>query len=424
MQRYTLIKLKVKSEELKVKGKSLVFSSYLLALSLFFYTGIIQAQITAKSDFTTVTSADVKVGAEHTEQYLSLLQGKKVAVVANQTSLVKNKLLVDTLLSLGVKVVKIFAPEHGYYGDEDAGASVKNAKTSHTAVNIVSLYGKHNKPTVEDLGDVDIVIYDIQDVGVRFFTYISTLHLVMEACAENNKPLIVLDRPDPNGYYVDGPVLDSSCRSFSGMDPVPIVYGMTVAEYAKMLNGEKWLGKGEQCSLTCIPVTGYTHKNFYDIPVKPSPNLPTMASVFLYPSLALFEGTKISVGRGTDKPFEVIGNPSIKSSFSFTPESRPGAQTPMYQGQKCYGYDLSTFGEIMVKNYQKVYLFWLKGMYKDYPDKANFFVPYFKNLAGTTALQKQIEQGLSEDEIRKTWEPGLSNFRKIRKKYLLYPDFR
>jgi len=409
MQRYTFSKIK----------------TLLVIFCLSIYMGKIHAQITAKSDFTTVTSADIKVGAEHTEQYLSLLQGKKVAVVANQTSLVKKKLLVDTLLSLGVKVVKIFAPEHGYYSDEDAGASVKNAKIPKSSVNIVSLYGKHNKPTVADLSDVDVVIYDIQDVGVRFFTYISTLHLVMEACAENNKPLIVLDRPDPNGYYIDGPVLDSACRSFSGIDPVPIVYGMTPAEYAKMLNGEQWLGKGKQCNLTCIPVTGYTHKNFYELPVKPSPNLPTMSSVFLYPSLALFEGTVISVGRGTDSPFEVIGNPLLKpTNFSFTPQSMPGAQTPLYQGQKCNGYDLSNFGTIMVKNYQKIYIFWLKGMYKDYPDKANFFNSYFRNLAGTDVLQKQIEQGMPEEEIRKSWEPGISAFLKIRKKYLLYPDFK
>lgn len=397
----------------------------LFAIFLFFPAIKIQAQITAKSDFTTVTSADIKVGAEHTEEYLSLLQGKKVAVVANQASFVKNKLLVDTLLSLGVKVVKIFAPEHGYYGDEDAGETVKNGKTHHSAIQIISLYGKHDKPTKEDLSGVDMVVYDLQDVGVRFFTYVSTLHLLMEACAENTIPLIVLDRPDPNGYYVDGPVLDTAFKSFSGMDPVPIVYGMTPAEYAKMLNGEKWLKNGEQCNLTCIPVTGYTHKNYYDLPVKPSPNLPTMASVFLYPSLALFEGTVISVGRGTAKPFEVIGNPLLKSApYSFTPESRPGAEHPPFEGQKCFGYNLTDFGNIMIKNYQKLYLFWLKGAYKDYPDKAHFFNDYFKNLAGTDVLQKQIEQGLTDEEIRKSWEQGISAFMKIRKKYLLYPDFQ
>lgn len=396
----------------------------LVIFSVFICSPESKAQITTKSDFTTVTSADVKVGAEHTEQYISLLKGKKVAVIANQTSLVNKTPLVDTLTSLGIKVVKIFAPEHGYYGTGDAGANVANDKTTQ-GIQIISLYGDHNKPTAEDLKGVDIVVYDIQDVGVRFFTYISTLHLVMEACAENHKPLIVLDRPDPNGYYVDGPVLEPAFKSFSGMDPVPIVYGMTPAEYAKMLNGEHWLKDGEQCTLTCIPVTGYTHKDYYELPVKPSPNLPNMASEYLYPTLALFEGTVISVGRGTDKPFQVIGNPLLKATpYSFTPQSMPGAEHPPFEGEKCNGYDLSNFGSIMIKNYQKLYLFWLKGTYKDYPDKAKFFNDYFKNLAGTGALQKQIEQGFTEDDIRKSWQPALDTFLKIRKKYLLYKDFQ
>jgi len=408
MQRYTFSKI----------------TSVLIIFSLFVCSGVSKAQITTKSDFITVTSANVKVGAEHTEQYISLLKGKKVAVVANQTSLVHNTPLIDTLLGLGIKVVKILAPEHGYYGAGDAGANVGNDKTPQ-GIQIISLYGDHNKPTAEDLDGVDAVVYDIQDVGVRFFTYVSTLHLVMEACAENHKPLIVLDRPDPNGYYIDGPVLEPAFKSFSGMDPVPVVYGMTPAEYAKMLNGEHWLKDGEQCNLTCISVTGYTHKDFYELPVKPSPNLPTMSSVYLYPTLALFEGTVISVGRGTDKPFQVIGNPLLKTTpYSFTPQSMPGAQHPPFEGQKCNGYKLDDFGSIMVKNYQKLYLFWLKGTYKDYPDKPSFFNAYFKNLAGNDALQKQIEQGFTEDEIRKSWEPALNTFSKIRKKYLLYKDFQ
>jgi uncharacterized protein YbbC (DUF1343 family) len=394
-----------------------------IAISLIFGSDC-RAQITAKSDFTTVTPDQVKVGAEHTEQYLTLLSGKNVAVVANQTSLVKNKLLVDTLKSLGVNIVKIFAPEHGFYGEQDAGATVKNSKLPQTAIKVVSLYGDHKKPTSDDLKNVDIVIYDIQDVGVRFFTYISTLHLVMEACAENDKQLIVLDRPDPNGYYVDGPVLEPAFKSFSGMDPVPIVYGMTPAEYAKMLNGEKWLANGVQCKLTCIPVTGWSHRNYFELPVKPSPNLPTSTSVFLYPSLALFEGTVISVGRGTDKPFEIIGNPLLKNApYTYTPESKPGAQRPPFEGQVCHGYNLSDFGSIMIKNYQKIYLFWIKGAYKDYPDKQNFFNNYFKELAGTDALQKQIEQGMTEDEIRRTWTQGINAFLQIRRRYLLYQDF-
>ncbi len=401
-----------------------IITAQLFAFCIFLLQEKASSQIISRSDFSPVPTGTLKAGAEHTEQYLSLLQGKNVAVVANQTSLVKKKLLVDTLLSLGIKVVKIFAPEHGFYGAEDAGAAVNNTKTPESSIHIISLYGKHNKPTPEDLAGVDVVVYDIQDVGVRFFTYISTLHLVMEACAENNKPLIVLDRPDPNGYYVDGPVLEPAFKSFSGMDPVPVVYGMTPAEYAKMLNGERWLTNGVQCNLTCIAVTGYSHKYYYEVPVKPSPNLPTMTSIYLYPTLALFEGTVVSVGRGTDKPFEVIGNPLLKTApYNFTPESKPGAQNPPFEGQKCYGYNLSDFGGIMIKNYQKLYLFWLKGTYQDYPDKASFFNAYFKDLAGTDMLQKQIEQGVPEDEIRKSWQPGIVTFLKIRKKYLLYEDF-
>lgn len=384
----------------------------------------LHGQIVAKSDFTALNSADVQVGAERMEQYLALLKGKNVAVVANQTSLVKNTLLVDTLLSLGIHVTKIFAPEHGFYGTADAGATIKNGKDKQASVAIISLYGKHTKPTPEDMKGVDIVVYDLQDVGVRFFTYISTLHLVMEACAENHKQLIVLDRPDPNGYYVDGPVLDTNYRSFAGMDPVPIVYGMTPAEYARMLNGEKWLKNGEQCDLVCVPVAGYSHHDLYILPVKPSPNLPTMAAVYLYPSLALFEGTVISVGRGTDLPFQVIGCPELQNApYTFTPESKPGATDPPYKGKVCHGYDLHDFGSILIKNYQKLYFFWLKGAYKDYPAKDKFFNAYFKSLAGNNVLQKQIEQGMSEEDIRKSWEPALSNFKKIRKRYLLYTDF-
>lgn len=385
-----------------------------------------KAQIIAKADFITVTSDQIQVGAERTEQYLGLLKGKNVAVVANQTSLVKKTLLVDTLLSLGIHVTKIFAPEHGFYGTADAGATIKNSKdkNAEATITIVSLYGKHYKPTPEDLKGVDVVVYDLQDVGVRFFTYVSTLHYVMEACAENNKALVVLDRPNPNGYYVDGPVLDSNCKSFVGLDPVPIVYGMTPAEYARMLNGERWLKDGKQCNLTCVSVQGYSHKYLYELPVKPSPNLPNMGAVYLYPSLALFEGTTISVGRGTDFPFQVIGAPTLENApFTFTPESKPGATDPMYKGQLCHGYDLRDFGAVLMKNYQKLYFFWLKGTLKNYPDKAHYFNSYFRCLAGTDELQKQIEQGMTDEAIRKSWEPKLSAFKAIRKRYLLYDDF-
>jgi len=381
-------------------------------------------QIVSSSTFQTIKPSDIKVGAERFDQYLQALKGKKVAIVANRASLVGKTLVVDTLLNLGINVTKIFAPEHGFEGAEDAGATVNNGKYK-AKVDIVSLYGDHTKPTTEDLQNVDIVLYDLQDVGVRFYTYVSTLHYVMEACAENSKELVVLDRPNPNGFYVDGPVLDLKFKSVVGIDPVPLVYGMTAAEYARMLNGEKWLKDGKQCNLVCVPVAGYSHRDLYELPVKPSPNLPTVASVYLYPSVGLFEGTVISVGRGTDKPFEVIGAPELSTApYSFTPESKPGATHPPYEGQKCMGYNLTDFGNIMIKNYQKLYLFWLKGTYKDYPDKTKFFNSYFNMLAGTDQLRKQIESGASDEEIRKSWEPALSNFKKIRKRYLLYTDFQ
>lgn len=382
------------------------------------------AQILSSSEFQTIKTSDIKVGAERFDQYLEGLKGKKIGIVANQSSLVKNTLLVDTLLRLGINVTTIFAPEHGFEGAADAGATIKDGKYKGN-VAIVSLYGDHNKPTPEDLKNVDIVLYDLQDVGVRFFTYVSTLHYVMEACAENNKELIVLDRPNPNGYYIDGPVLEPKFKSIVGIDPVPLVYGMTPAEYARMLNGEKWLKDGKQCNLLCVPVAGYSHRDLYELPVKPSPNLPTAASVYLYPSLALFEGTVISVGRGTDKPFEVIGAPELTSApYSFTPQSKAGATHPPYEGQKCYGYELTDFGNIMIKNYQKIYLFWLKGTYKDYPDKTKFFNSYFNQLAGTDKLRQQIESGVSDDEIHKSWLPAINEFKKIRKRYLLYTDFQ
>jgi uncharacterized protein YbbC (DUF1343 family) len=381
-------------------------------------------QIIASSDFKVLTPNDVKVGAECMDQYIPVLKGKKVAVVANQASLVKKTLLIDTLLSLGIKITEIFTPEHGFNEQADAGATVKDTKYKGI-IPIISLYGEHNMPTADDLKNIDIIVYDLQDVGVRFFTYVSTLHYVMEACVENNKELIVLDRPDPNGYYVDGPVLEPDFKSIVGLDPVPIVYGMTPAEYARMLNGEKWLKDGKQCNLTCVSVQGYTHKSYYELPVKPSPNLPNMTSVYLYPSLALFEGTAISVGRGTDKPFQVIGAPNLQGAdYSFTPESKPGASHPMYEGQACKGYNLGDFGSILIKNYQKIYLFWLKGTYKNYPDKTKFFNSYFNQLAGTDKLQGQIKLGASDEEIHKSWEPALNNFKKIRKRYLLYEDFQ
>lgn len=369
-------------------------------------------------------SDQIKVAAERTELYLSLIKDKSVAVVANQTSLIKSTHLVDSLISLGIDVKKIFSPEHGFRGIADAGEKVLNNVDPKTGLPVISLYGKKSKPLPADLKNVDVVIYDIQDVGVRFYTYISTLHYVMEACAENNKKLIILDRPNPNGHYVDGPVLEEKFKSFVGLHPVPIVYGMTVAEYAKMINEEGWLKDKLKCELVYILVDSYNHKSAYELPVKPSPNLPNMCSVYLYPSLALFEGTSISVGRGTETPFQVIGQPNLKNAtYTFTPRSKVGASDPMYKDQLCSGYNLTDFGNVYMKNNNGIYLFWLQGTYKDSPDKAHYFNNYFNNLAGNSTLQQQIIDGVSEDIIRKSWEADLNKFRTIRKKYLLYKDF-
>lgn len=367
--------------------------------------------------------SDVKTGAEQLGSYLPLLKGKRVAVVANPTTTIGNTHLVDTLLALKVNIRKIFSPEHGFRGNADAGEKVGNNKDAKTGLTIVSLYGKHNKPTAEDLKDVDVLVYDIQDVGVRFYTYISTMSYCMEAAAENKKDMLVLDRPNPNGYYIDGPVLDPKWKSFLGMHPVPLVYGMTYGEYAQMVNGEGWLQNGVKCKLKVISVTGYTHLDTYELPVKPSPNLPNMISVYLYPSLGLFEGTVMSVGRGTDFPFQVIGHPEMKKhTFSFTPKSNVGAKTPKYEGQVCKGFDLREFGAEYVKSARQVYLYWLIGSYKDLA-RPDFFDENFNYHAGNDQLQKQVKEGKDEDEIRKSWQPGIEKFKQIRKKYLLYKDF-
>jgi len=372
------------------------------------------------------TDIDIRTGAAQTDKYLSRLNGKTVAVVANQTSRVGKTHLIDTLLSLGININKVFAPEHGFRGMADAGEHVKNFKDKKTGLPIVSLYGGNKKPTANDLRNIDVVLFDIQDVGVRFYTYISTMHYVMEACAENNKDFIVLDRPNPNGFYVDGPVLETKYKSFVGMHPVPLVHGMTIAEYAKMINGEGWLKNGIKCKLNYILCEGYSHKDHYQLPVKPSPNLPDMAAVYLYPSVGLFEGTVISVGRGTDKPFKVIGHPELKNTkFNFTPVSVPGATNPPYKGEVCYGFDLSDFGDIYIKSYGEIYLYWLMSIYENFPEKEEFFNSngFFNLLAGNSTLKQQIIEEKSESEITQSWQEGLVNFKKTRKKYLLYPDF-
>ncbi len=369
--------------------------------------------------------SDIKTGAERTEIYFPWIKGKNIAVVANNTATIGKTHLVDSLLHAGMQVKKVFCPEHGFRGNAEAGATVATAVDKTTGLPLISLYGKNPKPKAEDLAGIDIVIFDIQDVGARFYTYISTLHYVMEACAEQGKTLVVLDRPNPNGHYVDGPILKKEFSSFVGMDPIPIVHGLTVAEYACMVNGEGWLKDGIKCDLKYVTVFNYNHTYFYHLPVKPSPNLPNMASVWLYPSLCLFEGTVVSVGRGTDKPFMQYGHPLFtEANTSFTPVDIPGTATnPPFKGQLCQGFDLEEFSVAYIKNSEQLNLFWLLDAYKRLKDKTTFFNGMFDKLAGTDELKKQIQSGMSEEDIRKSWKPGLDAYKLMRKKYLLYSDF-
>ena len=360
-------------------------------------------------------------GDQQLDEYLPLLKNKAVGVVANHASIVNGTHLVDTLLKSEIHIISIFSPEHGFRGDEDAGSFISDNKDSATGIPIISLYGDHKKPTTEDFQNIDIVLFDLQDVGVRFYTYISTLTYVMEACAENGIPLIVLDRPNPNGFYVDGPVLKEEFKSFVGLHKVPIVYGMTIAEYASMINEEGWLKENLKCDLTIIPLRNYTHNYIVNLPVKPSPNLPNWEAVYLYPSLCLFEGTIMSVGRGTDNPFQVYGHPDFQNgNFSFIPESKPGATNPKYKGIKCYGQNLIDYATKFDKIPAQIKLTWLIESYKMLSPKYEFFISYFDKLAGTDELRKQIESGLTEIEIRESWQKDIDKFKKIREKYLLY----
>tara|TARA_B100000900_G_scaffold388402_1_gene380398 strand:- start:2635 stop:3777 length:1143 start_codon:yes stop_codon:yes gene_type:complete len=361
-----------------------------------------------------VNGQNITTGAARINDYLPIIIDKEIAIVGNQTSMINNTHIVDTLLSLNIKIKKVFSPEHGFRGNKDAGALIENDIDSKTNLPIISLYGKNKKPSHKDLQDIDIIIFDIQDVGARFYTYISTLHYVMEAAAENNIQLIVLDRPNPNGHYIDGPVREKKYESFVGMHPVPIVYGMTIGEYAKMINGEKWIS--QKCDLKIIKITGYNHNSHYDLPIKPSPNLPNSRSINLYPSLCLFEGTNVSVGRGTKFPFQHFGAPYIKSNYSFVPKSGKGSKYPKHENKICYGTDLR-----FQENYlDQLNLVWLINCYKETTDKEKFFNNFFDKLAGNDKLRKQIISGKSIDEIRKSWQNDLINFKKIRNKYLLY----
>ncbi len=359
----------------------------------------------------------ILVGAESLS-YLPKIKGKKIGIVANATSIVyqSNLHLVDYLLREKFDVQKIFAPEHGFRGTADAGEIIKDGKDIKTGLPIISLYGNNKKPKPEQLKGLDVLIFDIQDVGARFYTYISTLHYVMEACAENNIPLLVLDRPNPNGGIIDGPILEPEFHSFVGMHEIPILHGMTIGEYAQMINGEKWLDNGIQCKLTVVPCENYNRNMPYSLPVKPSPNLPNDQSINLYASLCFFEGTNVSVGRGTDMQFQIYGSPYLpKSDFTFTPKPNEGAKDPLYNGKVCYGEDLSNIEKV-----KQLELKWLIKAYQRTSDKSKFFNSFFTKLAGTQNLQRQIESGLTEDEIRATWQNDLKNFKTKRERYLIY----
>ena len=360
-------------------------------------------------------------GAQDTDNYLHLFEGKSVGVVANQTSLIGETHLIDSLVSLGINVKRIFTPEHGFRGAADAGAKVTNGKDEKTGIEIASLYGKTKKPTDEMLRDIDIMLFDLQDVGVRFYTYISTLTYVMEACAEHDIRVVVLDCPNPNGFYIDGPVLKAENTSFVGMHPVPIVYGMTIGEYGKMVNGEGWLTGGIHCELTVVGVPGYDRNAIYELPVKPSPNLPNWESVYLYPSLCLFEGTIVSVGRGTDKPFQIFGHPELRGDYTFTPQSMEGASKPLFEGEKCRGLDLTGIAHDYADNPAQLHLEWLIDAYQQLSVKNHlFFLKYFELLAGDSLLKQQIENGKSAEGIRASWVSDLEKFKAVREKYLIY----
>lgn len=390
-----------------------------------------------KSDaFDQQSATQIKTGADNYAAYLPLLRGKNVGIVTNQTGIVKyypsienlpkgitcaepaetTGSIVDFLINSKIDLTKIFAPEHGFRGTADAGELIKDGKDTKTGLPIISLYGNNKKPKPEQLQGIDIMVFDLQDVGARFYTYISTLHYIMEACAENNMPLIVLDRPNPNGNIVDGPVLEKEHTSFVGMHPIPVLHGLTIGEYAQMINGERWLKNGVQCKLTVIPCLNYTREMAYNLPVKPSPNLPNDQAINLYASLCFFEGTNVSLGRGTNKQFQIYGSPDLPNTgFSFTPMPNEGAKEPPLKGQLCYGEDLSKIEKV-----KRLELKWLIKAYIETKDNSKFFIPFFTKLAGTTKLQKQIESGVSEEDIRKSWKEGLAGFRAMRSKYLIY----
>jgi uncharacterized protein YbbC (DUF1343 family) len=370
-------------------------------------------------------------GADRTDQYVPYLKGKRVGLVGNPTSIIGDKPSIDVLPGLGVKLVKLFGPEHGFRGNASNGTKVSDEVDPATGIPIISLYGKKNKPSADDLSDLDVLIYDIEDMGVRFYTNINVLRNVMDACAEHDKEVLILDRPNPHAYMVDGPILDMNLKSGIGQFPIPIAHGMTTAEFAQMINGEGWLANGRKCKLKIIPNANYTHDTPYVLPVKPSPNLNTPQSVMLYPSTCLFEGTILNHGRGTMMPFTVLGAPALKGKyeFSYTPHSIPGmSEDPVHKDQVCYGLDLRNYDVEQLRKKRQINLQWMIELYNAYPDKARFFdqsyhkqIGNIDKLAGTYEFKKQIIAGMSEEDIRKTWQPGLDAFKKIRQKYLIYP---
>jgi uncharacterized protein YbbC (DUF1343 family) len=360
-------------------------------------------------------------GAENTTSYINKLRGKKIGLVAHQASIVKTpagtKHLVDVLLEKGIKLQGVFAPEHGFRGTADAGEKIKDGKDAETGLSIYSLYGENRKPKPEQLQEVELMVFDLQDVGVRFFTYLSTLHYIMEACAEQGIPLLVLDRPNPNTHYIDGPVLEAAHKSFVGMHPVPIVYGMTIGEYAQMINGEKWLAEGLQCQLEVIPIKNYTHQTPYELQIRPSPNLPNAQAIALYPSLCLLEPTVISIGRGTDTQFQIYGHPDFKGyDYRFTPAPNFGSKNPKFNGELCFGKNLTE-----VPKPTQIELKWLIDAYSNFPDKTAFFLKGFERISGVNSLKTQLQAGKNETEIRQTWAKDLTEFHRIRTQYLIYP---